>query len=377
MGSIAQEVQADAAFGTDLYSKLAATGNVVFSPASIATALRMTLAGARGDTAAELAAALHLPGPEAAADGLKQLAAIRPGDDLTFRAPNIMWVQTALHVLDSYLAQLSETVSVERCDFRQAPEAARETINAAVAEQTAGKIADLLPPGTIDQLTRVVLTNAVYLKALWVRQFPAAATMQRPFYPERAEPTPIDLMHLETSLAYHRGDGYQAVLLPYRGGSLAMAAVLPDATLTELAGHLAGRGGLGGLVSGLLSGGTECLVDLSLPRFRVNAGFMLKDTLQALGVRLTFTDAADFSGITEDEPLHVSAVVHKAYIDVGEEGTEAAAATAVGFTAMALRVKPKPDVKLVFDRPFLFAIVDTDSGLPLFLGQLARPAGSR
>src|SRR5215469_10729901 len=174
MAGIAQEVQADAAFGTDMYRKLAATGNVVFSPASIAAALRMALAGARGDTAAELAAALHLTGPEAAADGLAQLAAIRPGDgDLTFRAPNMMWVEQALAVRDSYLAQLSQTVTVERCDFKRAPEAARETINDAVAEQTAGKITGLIPPGVIDTLTRLVLTNAVYLKALWTHQFPA------------------------------------------------------------------------------------------------------------------------------------------------------------------------------------------------------------
>src|SRR5690242_7124518 len=132
MTGIAQEVQADVAFGTDLYRKLAGAGNVVFSPASISAALRMALAGARGDTAAELAAALHLPGPDAAADGLRQLAAIRPGDDLTFRAPTMMWLDNALAVRENYLAQLSRTVAVRRCDFRRALEAARETINDAV-----------------------------------------------------------------------------------------------------------------------------------------------------------------------------------------------------------------------------------------------------
>jgi serpin B len=377
MTSITKEVQADAAFGTDVYLKLAATGNVVFSPASIAAALRMALAGARGDTAAELAAALHLPGPEAAADGLQQLAAIRPGDDLTFRAPNIMWLQSALAVRDSYLAQLSATVSVERCDFSRAPETARETINGAIAEQTAGKIANLIPPGVIDHLTRLVLTNAVYMKALWKSQFPPEGTKQKPFYPERTAPTPIGLMHLQTSLACHRGDGYQAVLLPYRGGSLAMAAVLPDGPLTEFAAGLAGLGGLGGLMSGLLSDGAECQVDLSLPRFRVDASFMLKDTLEALGVRIAFTPNADFSGITGDEPLLIDSVVHKAYVDVGEEGTEAAAATAVVMRTLAMVRKPPPDVTLVFDRPFLFAIVETTTGLPLFLGQFTRPAGAR
>jgi serpin B len=373
MSSITEEVQADAAFGTDLYLKLAAKGNVVFSPASIAAALRMALAGARGDTAAELAAALHLAGPEAAADGLKQLAAISPGDDLTFRAPNVMWLESALSVRDSYLAQLSATVSVQRCDFRHAPEAAREEINSVIAEQTAGKIANLIPPGMINSLTSLVLTNAVYMKALWKSQFPPEETKQKPFYPERTGPAPTDLMHLQASLAYQRGDGYEAVLLPYRGGSLAMAAVLPDGPLSEFTAGLAGLGGLGGLMSGLLSGSAECQVDLGFPRFRVEAGFMLKDTLQALGVRKAFTDAADFSGITGDEPLQINAVLHKAYVDVGEEGTEAAAATAVVMRTLALVRKPQPDVRLVFDRPFLFAIVDTSSGLPLFLGQFTRP----
>ena len=373
MAGIAQAVQADAAFGTDLYLRLAASGSVVFSPASIAAALRMALAGARGDTAAELAAVLHLPGPEDAADGLRQLAGIRPGDGLTFRAPNIMWLESAETVRDDFLAQLAATVAVERCDFARAPEAARQLINDAVAEQTAGKITGLIPPGVIDSLTRLVLTNAVYLKALWTHQFPAKDTTPKPFYPERLGPAPVDMMHLAADLDYHRGDGYQAVLLPYRGGSLAMAVVLPDGPLSEFTGRLGGAGGVGGLLTGLLSSGDQCQVDLSMPRFRVDAGFMLKDTLESLGVRTAFTPAADFSGITDDEPLHISAVVHKAWIDVGEEGTEAAAATAVTISALALVRKPPPEVTLVFDRPFLFVIADAASGLPLFLGQFTRP----
>jgi serpin B len=152
-----------------------------------------------------------------------------------------------------------------------------------------------------------------------------------------------------------------------------MAVVLPDGPLSEFNGRLGGVGGVGGVLAGLLSSGAQCQVDLSLPRFRVDAGFMLKDTLESLGVRTAFTHAADFSGITDDEPLHVSAVVHKAWIDVGEEGTEAAAATAVVIAALALIRKPPPEVTLVFDRPFLFTIADTASGLPIFLGQFTRP----
>ena len=373
MTTIAEAVQADAAFGTDLYAKLAGPGNLVFSPASIAAALQMALTGARGDTAAELTAALHLPGPEAAAAGLAQLAGIHAGDDLTFRAPNMMWLESALSVRDEFLHQLSGAVSLRQCDFLHAPGAARETINAAVEEQTDGKITGLIPPGAIDPATRLVLTNAVYLKALWVDQFPVKDTRKRDFYPERTGPSPVDMMHLQARLAYHRGDGYQSVLMPYRGGSLAMAVVLPDGPLSEFNTGLAGAGGVGALLDGLLSAGSDELVDLSLPRFRAEASFELIDTLQSLGVRTAFTGAADFSGIA-DEPLHISAVVHKAYVDVTEDGTEAAAATAVAFAAMAMLRKPQPDVTLVFDRPFLFVIADTESGLPLFLGQFTRSA---
>ena len=180
------------------------------------------------------------------------------------------------------------------------------------------------------------------------------------------------MMHLQERLSYHRGDGYEAVLLPYRDGSLAMAVVLPDGPLSEFTPGLAGAGGAGALLDGLLSSGSEVLVDLSLPRFRAEASFQLKDTLQTLGVRAAFTGAADFSGIA-DESLQISAVVHKAYVDVAEEGTEAAAATAVVFAMMAVLRKPQPDVQLVFDRPFLFVIADTATGLPLFLGQFTRP----
>jgi serpin B len=377
MTSITQAVQADAAFGTDLYLKLAGQGNLVFSPASIAAALRMALAGARGDTAAELAAALHLAGPEAAAGGLRELGAIRAGDDLTFRAPNVMWLESALTVREDYLRQLPDTVAVERCDFRGAPGAARQTINDTVAEQTAGKITGLIPPGVIDTLTRVVLTNAVYLNALWTQQFPVDETKQKPFHPERTGPSPVDMMHLAARQAYHRGDGYQAVLLPYRGGSLAMALVLPDGPASEFTGQLGGLGGVSGLLAGLLSADSGTQVDLSLPRFRVEASFRLNDTLRGLGVRAAFDlGAADFGGITTDDPLYISAVVHKAFVDVGEKGTEAAAATAVVMRTLAMVRKPQPDVRLVFDRPFLFVIADTESGLPLFLGQFTGPASA-
>jgi serpin B len=368
---LAEQAAADAAFGTDLYTALAGPGNVVFSPASIAAALRMALAGARGQTAAEMARALHLSSPQAAAAGLRQLTEIAAASDGLLSVYNTAWLSAALSVRPDFLDQ---PVTVERADFAGQPEAARQAINAAVAKQTAGKIAGLIQPGLIGALTLLVLVNAIYFKARWEHQFPAQATRKQSFYPERSGATQVDMMHLQARLAYHHGDGCTTVLLPYEGGPLALAVVLPDGPLPELAGRLESLGGVGGVLDPILTGRTEYDVDLRLPRFTVTAAFLLRDTLQALGLGRAFSDDADFSGITGQEPVQISEVVHKAFIDIDEQGTEAAAATAVVMRAAGIiRRPPAKRVVVTVDRPFMFAIVETASGLPLFLGQVTRP----
>lgn len=370
MTTISATARADAAFGADLNRKLAvAGGNVVFSPASVAAALTMALVGARGETAAELAHVLRLDGQEGAEPALAALSGIRSGGELIVRAPNTMWLDSALPVRDEYLRRLAGSVSVERCDFHGAPEAARQAINAAVAEATAGRITDLIQRGLIGPATRLMLVNAIYLNALWTHQFPAENTQDKPFYPERMSATPLPSMRLQAPLTYHRAGGCQSVLLPYRDGTLAMAVLLPDGPLSEFTGSA----DVPGALSGLLAEGGEVQVELTLPRFRIEAAFRLEDTLRSLGVRRAFEPTADFGGISA-EPLSISAVVHRAWIDVGEKGTEAAAATGTVMRALALVRKPAPDVRLVVDRPFLFAIVDAETGIPLFLGQFARPA---
>ena len=378
-----QAAAADDAFGADLYRLLAAgRRNVVFSPASIAAALQMALCGAGGATAAQIAAALHLAGPDAATDGLRLLSGVLSqagdGTNVTLRAPNTMWVQAGLPLEPGFTSRLRDAaaLTVRPVDFREAPRQARAQINELIAEQTAGKITDLLGPDAVSAATLLVLANAVYLKARWAFPFPASATADTPFYPgpdgdadaePAGSPLTVPMMRRTADLAYLRADGYQAVLLPYQDGRLAMAIVLPDGPLPTLAPRLAG--GLGPL----LAGAARQRVALSLPKFRQRAGFGLIPVLRQLGVEDAFTDAADFSGITAQERLFISAVVHQAYIDVDEQGTEAAAATAISMRPMAMRQEPDP-IRMVVDRPFLFAIIDTATGLPLFLGQVTRPA---
>jgi serpin B len=360
-------VTADAAFGTDLYAQLAGPGNLVFSPASIAAALRMALIGARGETAAELARAMHLPGPDAARSAQQQLMVLHGGDELVLRVANTAWIDSGFEVLDEFLDQ---PVSVQRADFAHHCDDARLAINAAVEEQTSGKIADLLAPGVLNELTRLVLVNAVYLKARWEREFRAEDTRKQAFNPERTGPVLVDMMHANEQLTCYLGDGFKAALLPYVGGQLALAVVLPDGPLSEF--RLAELGGVTGVLSGLLASHEVYQVDLGLPRFTMRTAASLKATLEALGVARAFGEhEADFSGIAAEQELYISAVEHQAYIDVNEEGTEAAAATAVMVAASSF--SRRPHLEFTADRPFLFAVVETASGLPLFLGQFTGP----
>ena len=398
----------DDAFGADLYGRLPSRGNLVFSPASIATALRLVLLGARGETAAQIAAVLHLATPDGAAlsdqkpPGLQAAQALTAfsallsdlaAGDLTLRAPNAMWVQSGLPLEPGFTAAVAEAtaVTVHDADFRRAAEQARREINQFIREQTAGKISDLLSPGVVSATTSLVLASAVYLKAAWAHPFPAGATQDAAFYldpgqrnpgrPDPATQVTVPTMRVRARLRYLRADGYQAVELPYAGTRLGMVIVLPDPSPGPGSGDpaYAGPGGLlasvapGAGPGGLRAGLAPRQVSLALPRFRVTSGFALRPVLAALGMPLAFTDEADFSGITTAQRLRIDEVVHQAYIDVNEAGTEAAAATAVVMTASARLMDPEPPVEMIVDRPFLFALTDLRSGLPLFLGRVTDP----
>jgi serpin B len=366
---------ADDAFGTDLYRALTADSRqTVFSPMCVAAALQMALCGARGQTAAELASALH-ESPDAAAGGLHATSAavrdVATGGSVAFWAPRIVWVQSGLPLRPEFTSQLGDATAaaVAQVGFAEAPEAARAEINRVIADQTAGKITGLLPARAISDVTRLVLTSAIYLKAAWAERFPEDGTRDAPFYPDGPDrpALTVPMMRGTAARAYRHGDGYQAVLLPYQGGRLAMAVVLPDGPLTTLHPAIAAGG-----LRGVLAGTSRYQVTLSLPRFRVEAAFDLVPVLKRLGVTQAFTGQADFSGITEAEQLLINAVAHKAYVDVDEQGTEAAAATAISFRPTAAFRAP-PAVTMTVDRPFLFVILHTPTGLPLFVGQVSHP----
>ncbi len=372
------EAQAVDAVGAALCHALAAGRvNATFSPTSIAIALRLALLGACGQTAAELARFLHVTGPDGAPAGLRlltdSLAAGASGADVTFRMPNTMWVQSGLPLAAGFTARLRAAgdPAVRYADFAHAPMEITREINKVIAEQTAGKISDLIAPGVITTLTRLILANAIYLKARWAHPFPAGATSDGPFHLDGGSVVTARMMRVTAQLGYLRGDGHQAVVLPYAGSRLAMAVLLPDGPLGPLEDGLA-RGGARGLTRGT----RPTSVALTMPKFRVTTGFRLAGVLRQLGVATAFGGDADFSAITTAEPLRVDEVVHKAYVDVDEEGTEAAAATAVAIRAMSLTFAARPPVTVVVDRPFLFAIADTATGTPLFLGKVGNPTAA-
>jgi serpin B len=374
MDSATASAAPDDLFGADLFRVLGGAGNLVFAPANIAAALRMTLLGARGDTATQLAATLHLAKPQDAAAGLLETCArldSLAAGDLTLRAPNTMWVQSGLPLQPDFTAALAQAACAQlrTADFAAAAGPVQQQVNDLIAEQTAGKITGLIPPGVITRATRLVLASAIYLKAAWTHPFPPGATQDAPFHPEPGAGRQVPTMRLRERLRYLRGDGYQVVELPYAGQRLGMVIVLPDGPLAPVESRL-GRDGLARLLAGL----APRQVTLALPRFRVTSQFSLAPALTTLGMPLAFTSRADFTGITTAEPVHISDVVHQAYLDVDEQGTEAAAATAVVIRAAARIMMPDPPVEMTVDRPFLFGITDQASGQPLFLGRVTDPS---
>lgn len=370
----------DGEFAARLYGRLRAhPGNLFFSPASIRLAMAMAFAGARGETATEMQHALALPSaaPHALfATQLRDWAALaRPTEKerkIVLRVVNRLWAQKGEAFRDEFLKLLRDDYAapLEPLDFRKAPEPSRVAINKWVSDETEHKIKELIARGLITADTRMVLTNAVYFKAQWEQPFQKSATRPDKFFADGARAVEAPLMRQVEHFAIARIDGGQLLELPYASGELVMDVALPDK-----------RDGLGAIEKQFSDGALprwlaalqHQKVDVTLPRFKTGASFEVGEALGALGIKRAFQfGPADFSGIDGTRDLFISSVVHQAVVDVDENGTEAAAATAVLMKAGAAPMPEKPAVFRV-DHPFLFVLRDARSGAILFAGRLVDP----
>ncbi|MCS7020222.1 MAG: serpin family protein [Gemmataceae bacterium] len=374
-------VESNTRFATDLYHQLLKDkpdDNHFLSPFSISTALAMTAAGARNKTAEEMYQVLHLR-PELLGEFKIILRALNAGDPqkrgFALSTANALWAQQGYPWRPEYKQSVQQKfdAGLFDVDFMSNPEGSRTTINTWVERQTHDKIKNLLPPGIITPLTRLVLTNAIYFKGNWLTQFDKKLTQEQDFTKIDGSTVRVPLMHHSAlpSCSYAEGEDFQALDIPYQGKELSMLIVLPRA-YNELPA-LEKRLTLDYLNNIRRALRPQIKVDVYLPRFRVEASYSLKEPLGALGMKAAFSpETADFSGMhTGREKLFISAVLHKAFVEVNEEGTEAAAATAVVIKTRGL---PPPSPVFRVDRPFLFFIRDRGTGSILFMGRVVNPA---
>ncbi|WOX55150.1 serpin family protein [Methanoculleus palmolei] len=370
-------------FAFDLYSRLAndpayAGRNLFFSPYSISSALAITYEGAHGTTADEIRSVLHLPENDTLQrEGFSAIDAglNRADANYILRTANALWAEETYSFLPEYTTAAARWygANVTNLDFKGSPEASRETINRWVEEQTEDKIRDLLPAGSIDTMTRLVITNAIYFKGTWVKQFDANETEEEDFRIAPNETVRVPMMQRTDRGAvygYTETDTLQVLEMPYargNGSEVSMLVLLPkEDSLTAAEESLDAE-----TVAGLHQSLTSRRVDVFFPKFRLETDYSLPGVLAAMGMPTVFTDSADLSGMDGMKKLFVSDIVHKAFVDVNEEGTEAAAAT--GVIVAPLAAPPGSEMPIpVFraDHPFVFLIVEEDSGTVLFIGRV-------
>ncbi|MCP4694156.1 MAG: serpin family protein [Desulfobacterales bacterium] len=369
------------AFTLDFYQTVRdGSGNLFFSPYSISTALAMTWAGARGETATQMASALHFTLPDTrrhtASNALDltlesrgEGAAGQDGEGFRLNVSNAVWAQKDYPVLPAFLDIQAEHygAGLGLLDFINAPDPSRLVINDWVSEETEEKIKDLIPAGSISSDTRLVLTNAIYFNAAWSSPFDAALTASEPFYPLEGGQTTAEMMSQTERFPYAEGEDYQAVELPFDGNELSMVILLPREGKFRTFEAGLDQSGLQTILAALQGAN----VQLKTPKFKYEAGSIrLRDTLTEMGMPIAFSGAADFSGIDGSYSLLISDVLHQAYISVDEAGVEAAAATAV---VIGMGMAPAAPTEMTVNRPFIFFIRDIETEAILFFGRILQP----
>jgi serpin B len=382
MAQIESVASANTAFGLNLYQRLAVDpGNLFFSPYSISTCLAMLYAGASGKTEQQMAQVLGFATNQAQFSSAfgelqREIEAAQNGPTIQLDIANALWTQQGYPFLPAFLdtATTQYQASVKQADFVTSADSVTQAINTWVAQQTQGKIQNAVAPGSLTPLTRLVLANAIYFKGTWTIAFAPSNTLTQPFHLSSTNQVAVPLMHQPSSESltykYASTNGLQALELPYGSNRLSMLILLPaqvDSYL-QLEQQLSPA-----FIQSVLSQMRDQPVDIFLPRFTLQSSLDLSSPLAQMGMPDAFTpDVADFSGIDGAQDLFVSFLTHKAWGQVNEQGTEAAAVTVGGVTTTVVGVNP------VFraDHPFIFFIRDTQSGSILFLGRLVEPTQS-
>lgn len=378
-GALATGVASMHALGAGLWGELSGeSGNLAVSPFSVAVALGMTLNGAKGATLNEMLDVLAVDSAVAANAGYNAVtqhveSLAGPVErweedeaEIALDAANALFGQQGVTWEPTFLDTLAASygAGVQQVDFETATEAARQVINGWTAEQTRDKIPELIPGGVLDPSTRLVLVNALYMKAPWASPFEKTLTEDGDFQLADGSTVSVPLMRASENIGGSAGDGWRAARITYAGGTLAMTVVLPDGDVDELVTS----GDLPEIVGTRLSAS----VALTMPRWTFRAPSPLGDALKAMGMPTAFdAGAADLSGMSAELDLYIAAVLHEVFIAVDEEGTEAAAATAVVVNETSAQII---DDELVLDRPFLFVIHDVEHGTPLFVGRVSDPS---
>lgn len=378
-GEMAALVDGNNAFALDVYHALQSQdGNLILSPFSISLALAMTYAGARGETEAQMAQTLHFPAQEQLHPAFNALDLALEAEKLNLdkdqepmqlNIANAVWAEQTFSFLPEYLDSIAVNygAGIHQSDFINNYEPTRKEINNWVSDETKDKIKDLLPDGSLSSDTRMVLVNAIYFKADWLDQFDADDTIDVAFNLLDGSQVIVPMMGQMMYIPYAAGDGYQAVELPYAGNSAAMDIIVPDAgRFEEVESALTSE-----KLDEILNSMEQNSVMLRMPKFEFESSFSLSDMLTNMGMPAAFDrNAADFSGMTGKQDLFIGDVIHKAFVAVDEEGTEAAAATAV---IMELAGAAFSELSLVIDRPFIFVIRDLETGQILFVGRVVNP----
>jgi serpin B len=380
-------VEANNRFGLDFYGELVkdpqySDSNIFFSPWSIISAFAITAEGARGTTQEEIQSVFHFPEDDAIMrQGFLEVDSGLNKDQAgyTLHTANALWAEESYQFLPGYITTAGRYYSagVNNLDFINRPEESRGTINTWVEDKTAGRITDLLPPGSIDAMTRLVITNAIYFKGAWDEPFDKENTYDETFRISPGRTVTVPMMRNTDDKAkywYAETDTLQVLSMPYEhesGNELSMLVILPkDDDLTPVEQNLDSEE-----LSELRQSLVYKNVKVYFPKFTFESGYSLKAKITAMGMPTAFTPSADFSGMDGTRNLFISDAFHKAFVEVNEEGTEAAAATAVVMTQSCyIPMEPVPVFRA--DHPFIFLIQDDETGNILFMGRVVDPTAS-